>query len=176
MKVRMSPGRAGMATKPTVKLETSHGEDYLQSCNTLKLTMENGQQVSFDLRAELAIPASQLALFEAARTAHERYAFWGYQCERALARVRALEIKLSMIEAGYNLSFRKMIREEEAYMVTEGAVRAHVDGQTEVRVARARLNEARRVYGVIRTMKEAMNHRCFALSHMIERVKEIESE
>ena len=157
-------------------LATPRSEDLLPSLSNITVTLENGQQVSFSIAKELALPDDPDGLLYAAQHAHDRYAFWAYQTERALKKLRAEELKCEDVEGSYGMHYRKWLLDQPEYNQTEGAVKNCLDMNNEVKHARAKANAARYTYGVLRSMRDSMYHRCFTVNRLIGRYVDMDSE
>lgn len=157
----------------SVQKKRQRSESLLKGIAALKVKLESGQEVELSLSAELAIPDGPDELVNAARHGAERYAFWAYQYERALGRLRAEESKLVTVEGTWGQIWRKNIMENTEWDVTEKAVEEGKGIQPEVRDARITVNAVRKEAGILRAVKDAMNHRCFALDRLVARQAEV---
>ena len=146
-----------VAKKKKRKKVAVSGASCLADLRDIKVKLENGEEVWLNLAAELYIPDDVDELIEATTRAPARYAFWAYQTERALRRVRELERKLIDKEGHANLFYRKYY-DGRAEDFTEDMIRSSVDISSEVKVLRRRLNTARYDYGIFRSMRDSMDH------------------
>jgi hypothetical protein len=153
---------------------TGSSEDLLKKLGPITIELENHQKVALSAASELRIPDGPNAILAAQRTAPARYAFWAYQAEIQNGRVRALQRKLEMKEGQGDLTFRKYICMECEWDVTEGGVKALKDVDATIGGLRVALNRARKEYGILRAMKEALNHRCFALDRLVARMSDVQ--
>lgn len=157
-------------------LATPRSEDLLPSLSHITVILENGHQHSFSIAKELALPDDPDELLKAAQHAHERYAFWAYQTERALKKLRAEELKCDDTEGSHGMHYRKWLLDQPEYNQTEGAVKNCLDMNTVVKTARAKANSARYTYGVFRAMRDAMHQRCFIVTRLVGRYVDMDSE
>lgn len=149
-------------------------EDLLKKLGSIKVHLENGQVVALSVSKELLIPDDPVKLIKAQKQASARYAFWAYQAEIQMGRVRAMQRKLEMKEGQGDVTFRKYIYLECEWEVTEAGVNALKDVDATIGSLRVDLNKARKEYGILRAMKEAHNHRCFALDRLIARMADVQ--
>ncbi len=91
-----------------------------------------------------------------------------------MGRVRALQHQLEKKEAQGDVTFRKYIVMECEWDVTEAGVSALKDMDATIGGMRVALNRARKEYGILRAMKEAHNHRCFALDRLVARMSDVQ--
>ena len=146
----------------------SHGEDYLQHLEAIKITLENGQTVTFRRDRELRIPDDPTLLVRAARNAPSRLEFWAYQAERALREVRRLEIRERQVLGELALTYRQYFKDEtEETFITDTMVRERVDYDDTATSARANLNKARHQYNLLRWFRDAQEHRCFVIRRLV---------
>lgn len=150
------------------------GEDLLKKIGSVKVKLENGQVVSLSVSKALYIPDGPVQIINAQKKAAARYAFWAYQAEIQMGRVRALQRQLEMKEAQGDVTFRTYIINECQWDVTEAAVSALKDMDATIGGMRVALNKARKEYGILRAMKEALNHRCFALDRLVARMSDVQ--
>lgn len=150
------------------------GEDLLKKLGPITIELENHQTVMLKAASELHIPDDPGALIEAEKRAAARYAFWAYQTEVQMGRVRALQRKLEMKEGQGDTTFRTYIMEFCKWDVTETAVSGLKDIDPTIGTLRVALNRARKEYGILRVMKEALNHRCFALGRLVARMSDVQ--
>jgi hypothetical protein len=149
------------------------GEMCLRDIPSISIKLENGQVVTLKPSRELRIPDDPVKLLQEAAKASARYAFWAYQEEMQLGRVRTSERHLAFVEGGYDQPVRDQLHEQTPGGITESAVKAVKDTHNEVCSARAKLDEDRRQYGILRVMRKALDHRCFALDRLVARMAEV---
>jgi len=156
------------------KATAKHGEDYLSDLQSIKLTLDNGKKVELDWKEEVWIPDDPVGVLREAKRATSRYAFWAYQAERALQRVRKLEMDEAAMSGEKDYAYRLMFNNQEklsdnafGLQPTETLIKGHVANDTDVKTARVKLNGARRDYGVLRAVAEAMRQRCFILNQLV---------
>ena len=145
-----------------------HGEDLLGELEAIRIRLENGQEYQFNRKEELSAPDGRLETLRAAREAPGRYAFWSYQTDRALNAVRRLEVDLSRLEGETYLVYRKFFKEDtdEDY-VSDHMIRSRVAMDKTVLTAKVKLNRARKQYNLLRSMRVALEHRCYFLRRLI---------
>jgi hypothetical protein len=146
----------------------------LKGLGSIKVKLENGQIVALSVAKELRIPDGPTAIIEEEKKAAARYAFWAYQTEIQMGRVRALQRQLEMKEGQGDITYRKYITLECEWDPTEASVSAYKDVDPTIGGMRAALNRARKEYGILRAMKEAQNHRCFALGRLVARMSDVQ--
>lgn len=146
--------------KPAASSEVLRGEEALPDVESLTLTLEDGRKATFHIADELAIPADPDALRIEATRAPARYAFWSYQTERALSAVRKQEKRLAETEAEAHLLWTTYYRDHTAETyISNDTVRSHVAKESDVMSARIRLNSLRREYGMLRAVRDSLDHR-----------------
>ncbi len=168
-----------MARKPTKKGPAKgratpvYGEDLLPEIESVTIKLENGSVVTFNMEDELCVPDGPIALEVAARRSPSRYAFWAYQTERALAEVRKQEIKLAHVTGEEWLVHKEYYRTEtdDRYIAKE-TLQAHVDISTKVRSEQVRLDGLRKQYGILRSLRDALERRDFTLRKLLDRKTE----
>lgn len=145
-----------------------HGEDLIGELEAIRIKLENGQEHVFNRKEELSTPDGRLETLRAAREAPGRYAFWAYQADRALNAVRRLEIDLSRIEGETYLVHRKFLQDhtDEDY-ISDHMIRSHAAIDQKVTTAKIKLNRARKQYNLLRSMRIALEHRCYFLRRLI---------
>jgi len=160
------------------RLPAKHGEHYLASTAAIKITLENGTVATFNLRAELRIPDDPDEMIEEFTNAPERIAFWAYQAEQQLAKVRECERKLAEVEGKAFLTFRTYLEDEAGstqnggMRISDHHVRACLDIDDPVAAARKNLNSERRQYGVLRETSDALRNRLWVLKRLVSRERE----
>jgi hypothetical protein len=149
------------------------GDDLPRSENllpeTITVILENKSAVAMNVAAELSIPDDPDGMVKAALHAHERYAFWAYQCARASAKANAAELKHKRVWSEYHLGYRSTLRSDSDFMPTEAEFRAHTDLDQHVQSSLAGWNNSKRVHEILKVMKEAMHHRCFVVTRLVDR-------
>jgi len=133
--------------------------DALASIEKLRVRLENGEEVTLDVANELEIPTDPYELVAAGRRAPAQLAFWGYQTERALDRLRKAEAKLAEKEGRYYLTYRNWYETEECVEPTEAMLRARLEQDSTVRSFRIALRARKQEYGALRAVKDAVHHR-----------------
>ena len=150
-----------------VKKKRKHGEDYLETIAAINIRLEGGEDVEFDLAEELHVPTDPDLVLAELRAIPARLAFWAYQTERALGVVRNVEHELGKVESENDLIFRKWYDEETDETYTEAMIRARVSLDEKVKHLRVKLNGARKNYGILRSARDAMEHRSFVLRRIV---------
>lgn len=142
-------------------------EDYLDQIEAITIRLESGEKVTLKVRSEVRIPTDPIRMREAAIKAPAKLAFWAYQTELALSRVRKAELELARVEGREYQVFRAYYNEEGVF-VTEPLLKASVDQSPKVRAARLALNGRRREYGALRAVRDAVEHRTWTLRTLLQ--------
>jgi hypothetical protein len=140
-----------------------NGETFLGELKSIEIKLESGKIVTFDIASELAIPRDPDEMREAAMNAHSRLAFWAYQEQRALQIVRQQEKTLDEVEAHAHLIWRKYYDDLSTEFATNDMIKSRLALEPTVQSARIRLQSFKHQYGVIRALKESLEHRCHLL-------------
>lgn len=133
--------------------------DVLSDVEALQVKLESGEVVSFDMREELEIPTDPEELWEAGRTAPAQLAFWGYQTERALERLRKAEDRFDSEEGKEYLVYRHWYEHDECVEPTEAMIRARLGQDARIRPFRIAMRARKKEYGAVRAVRDAVNHR-----------------
>lgn len=149
-----------------------HGEDYLDQVEDIRIKLENGTEVVLQPREELRVPTGPDEIRDECREGPSRLAFWAYQENRALSKVRTIERELAKLEGQTNLVYRKFLT-DEGEPVTESIIRSRVDIETEVETKRIQLNAAQTNYGFIRATRDALEHRMYVLRKLVANDAEV---
>lgn len=131
--------------------------------------MENGEQVTTSIAAELEIPDGPREREREAARAPARFAFWAYQTERALAALRLAERRVEEAEAVEYQMARSWIAEHTTVEVpTEANVRTRMllVQSGPLKTLKDSLAEAQVRYGVLRALRDASEHRSHALRRL----------
>lgn len=151
--------------------EVIHGEDALPDIESVDIKLANGRTVTFEVHRELHVPTDPDKIVEASSKSPARYAFWAAQAERALAHVRRLEFRFAQAEAVVDLrvreSYRQGLMKDTEDWYTERKVTSIVVKEPEVKSAQTKLNEAKYRYGVLRSIRNAVEHRGFVLRTLV---------
>lgn len=147
------------------KSKPNRGEDFLSGLDSLTMTLENNQTVTFDVANEVAIPESFDAIYRAAINASAKYAFWAYQTERSLARVRLAEIELSQLEGEVYSTVRQAVAGKQ--FVESKVIQSVVDTNDDVIASRKALNDLRFTYGTLRSVRDAIANRTQLLNTLV---------
>jgi hypothetical protein len=147
----------------------AHGEDWLDRLETLTIRLENGDEATFHIRAEVEIAhdAGVVALRRLEERSPGRLAFWSYQVARQRRAVHTAHRRLGEVEAEFDLVARKYVAEHTDLQSTERAVRSHADLQPEVKRARLAFDEASYVLEVLEAVREAVRTRSFVLGRLL---------
>lgn len=141
----------------------------LSDIRALRVRLENGERVEFDLSRELAVPTDPDELLQEARKAPAQVAFWSYQAERGLERVRKAESLLARKEAHQYLVYRRWYETEECVDPTEAMLRARLDQDWELRKFRVALRARRKEYGDLRAARDAVDLRARMMRTLLGR-------
>lgn len=141
--------------------------DYLSDVAAVRVRLESGEKVEFDLESELNIPTDPHHLAKAARKAPAQVAFWNYQTERALAKLRGAEAKLEYQEGRQLLIWREWYLEEECETPPQGTLKARLDSDLICRPFRVALRARKTEYGIIRSVRDAVDHRARMIRMLI---------
>lgn len=163
-------GRLGSAKR--------YGDDFLSDVAEVVIRLENGKQAKFDVGREVEIPKDEDALREAARRLPAQYAFWAYQTERALQAVRTLERELQANEGDKFFGWRLRLHKDEVIdlpieRITDKVLQAAVALDEDLKPQRVTLDEARYQYGVLRSIRDAVEHKRFVIPLLLNRSKAI---
>lgn len=147
-----------------------HGEDFLDGVEAVSILLENGKVATLRIKDELLIPDDPVALLREAKQAPARLAFWSYQAERALSQLRTFERQCASAAGHeYHLQRTFIVEHTDAEMPTEGNIRARMDNSPELNVQKERVETAQRRYGVLRAVRDALEHRSHLLRKLISR-------
>jgi hypothetical protein len=141
--------------------------DTLSGVAALQVRLENGEMVTFDMRELLEIPTDFDELLEAGRRAPAQCAFWNYQTERYLDRLRRAEAKLDEEEAKQYLVYRHWYEVEECVEPTEAMVRARLSQDSKIRSFRIALRARKKEYGAVRAVRDSVNSRVHMVRTLI---------
>lgn len=148
-------------------LRPRHGEDHLQDVEAITLVLDNGERTTLKIADELAVPDDPVELMREAKRAPARMAFWAYQMERALATLRAKERSFAKCEGMEYMIARTYIQDHtEVEIATEGNIRSRVSQSPTWNAEKEEVERAQRSYGVLRAVREALEHR----SHLLRRL------
>ena len=139
----------------------------LNDVEALQIRLENGETVHFDMREVLEIPTDIEELMEAGRRAPASSAFWNYQTERSLDRLRKAEAKLEEEEGKAYLLYRLWYEKEECVEPTEAMVRARISQDSKIRSFRIALRARKKEYGTVRSVRDAVSSRVHMVRTLI---------
>ena len=145
--------------------------DVLSDIAALRVALESGEVVELDLAKELEIPRDPAALAKAARRAPAQVAFWNYQTERALDKVRGAETKLAEEEGKHHIYWKAWYEQEENETPPQGTLRARLDCDLELRRFRVALRARRKEYGRLRAVRDAVDHRAWTVRTLIGQIE-----
>lgn len=163
-------GPSRSTAKPTPHTpKRVHGEDWLDRLETLTLRMENGDEATFHIAAEVAVPsdATGAALRRLEQGSPGRLAFWSYQVARQRRTVNKAKRRLGEAEAEWDIRCRKWVADHTDFVATERSIRSHADLQPEVKNARLEFDEATYVLEVLEAVREAVRTRSFVLGRLL---------
>jgi hypothetical protein len=146
------------------------GEDHLSDLEAISVNLENGESISFELDAELAIPIDPAKIQDEAERAPARTAFWSYQTERCLHKLKTAERELEVLEGEKYVAVRDHLMTHPDWKVpkpTEAMIRSVLSQQESVGDLREKITALRESFGILRGIKEACEHRCFLLRKLI---------
>lgn len=141
------------------RVKLRRAADVLSDVEALQVKLESGEVVSFDLREMLEIPTDPEELWDAGRKAPAQCAFWGYQTERALERLRKAEQRYESEEGRQYLVYRHWYETEQCVEPTEAMIRARLSQDAKIRPFRIALRTRKKEYGAVRAVRDAVNHR-----------------
>jgi len=156
-----------MAKKVRRKKRIEHGENHLAGIEAIKVVLEDGRTVKARMADELAISDDPDILRKQARTAPARLAFWSYQTERALHALRVGERVVATQEGEAYVLQRRYIDEHTTDVPTEANIRARLDILPELNSEKERLDRLRRQYAVLRSLRDALDHRARILQRLL---------
>jgi len=140
----------------------------LRELAAIEVRLENGSKVAFRMETELLFPTDPDAVREAATKGPAQLAFWAYQAERALHAVRVQELKTKKVESEWYIRYRKYRNEQTDDFPTEAQLRADLDLDDEVLAARTKLHTTKQQYGLIKAMRDSVEHRIYLLRRLTE--------
>lgn len=162
----MPARRKSQITKAVV---LRNAADTLSDVSALQVRLENGETVCFDMRDVLEIPTDPEELWEAGRRAPAECAFWNYQTERALERLRKAEERYDQVEGRQYLVYRHWYEHDECVEPTEAMIRARLNQDSKIRSFRIALRARKKEYGAVRAVRDAVNHRVSMVRTLIGR-------
>ena len=141
------------------------GSVHLAEVSGVAITLENGRTVTLKPADELSVSADPLELREEALRAPAQLAFWAYQTERASTQVRQTERDLAHREGFASLTYRQWYNDQKA-TYTEDMIRSRVSIDAEVDKLRNQLLTHKQLYGVLRAMRDSVEHRAYVLRRL----------
>jgi hypothetical protein len=161
---KLKPKKGPSKGKPTPR----HGEDFLSGLEAVTIKLENGTVVTINVEDELCVPEGTIALEHEARLSPSRFAFWAYQAERVLGKLRAEEVKLAHQTGEVWLTHKEYYRTEtDDRFIAKETLQAHVDISTDVRSIQIKVDKLRKQYGILRAIRDAVEHRDFVIRRLL---------
>lgn len=151
----------------TFRNDHLYAEDHLAGFEAVTVLLENGEEACLNVAREVRIPSDPDKMIEAARRAPARLAFWAYQSERAFTSLRKAEREANRVE-GYTYQVYRRMYENEGETPTEGMIRAALDQDPKVRKVRIAVSSRKSEYGVLRSMRDVMEHRAWMLRALLQ--------
>lgn len=140
----------------------------LAGLQAIKIKMENGEEKTFNADLLLRVPDEPIALQVAARLAPADLAFWKYQVARAQSAFRTAEIKQLCFEGEKNANYRLVwMKEAPNGYVAEATIKSLVDCDVEVVSGRHHVEHLRRGYEIVRSVRDALEHRLFVVRKLL---------
>ena len=155
-------------TKPRrrAKPDYRHGEQVLADLESVTIILENGRRQRFRIDAELSVSDDPVELHAQALTAHARYAFWSYQADRALQRLREAEAAHAKIEGETRYAYARTLKDEDRY-TSHSTVEGLVSSDPKVETSKKHLNDVRGDWSILRTVAGALDHRAHLLRRLL---------
>lgn len=162
--------------RTTVKNSTrGDSADLLADLQEIKLKLESGKSVRLNIAKEVSIPESDTHRHRELMKAPARLAFWSYQRDRSLRKVREQENELAKITAEASMSVRLMLDsghwepalEHDYSSKTYGLLDRMTDQQEPVVNARQELVRLRYEHDVLNSITRAVEQKCFALRRLL---------
>lgn len=147
-----------------------HGEDALSDVSDLTLIMDNGTEYAFNIESEIGIADDMDAILKDHRNGAARQAFWSAMAERSLLAVKTQEVNLAQMEGDATKAIRKVLESRQEEWVAESSVQAGISRDRDITTQRRVLNDLRYQYGLIRSVKEAVDRRNVVLNRIVETV------
>jgi hypothetical protein len=167
-KPKPSPAAGHSANVLTDAPERMTTADLLREIPALEIRLENGRKCAFSMAEELKFPTDPDDLRQAAIQAPSQLAFWNYQLERSLHALRVQGGQTKKVESEWYIRYRKFRNEKTDGFTTEAQLRADLDLDNDVMVARSRLHATKLQHGLCRAMRDSVEHRVYLLRRLIE--------
>jgi len=143
-------------------------ESRMHMVESLSIKFSNGEKIKFSFAEETVIPRDPSAQIDACLKAPAQVAFWSAQETRALHEVRKQEERVKKTEAGWYMGYRRFHMDETDDFPTERMLRSNIDLNDDVQKERTRLTTLQKQYGMMRAMRQAVEHRCYVLRRLID--------
>ena len=157
--------------KPPIPQPKRHSEDYLARLRRIEIRLPDNSAVFLSVQDEIGLQEDRL--HQEAETAPSRYAFWAtieQQAKRDMEEAKRLYDE----ELAYaSIDRRQKIKLKQAY-VSEKEVSDWAERYETVELARKTLDERTYQHGIVKAMKDAMNHRCMTINALLRRSKDDE--
>lgn len=146
--------------------------DFLGSLRSMQMTLDNGKQVTLDVAAELEPPTGVADAQEKAVRCSQRLAFWAYQYERVLARLRVAEANHERLVGMTAIRARNLLERGDSdadfatRFIGDFSVKARVDADKEVHKSKLALVDLRLQLGMLRAVRDAVSNHAFALRRL----------
>lgn len=150
--------------KPTYR----HGEHVLAEVESITIVLENGRKQSFKIDRELEVSDDPAEMHEQALTAHARYAFWSYQADRALERLREAEADHARLEGTKRYGYVRTLKEQDQF-TSNTTIEGLLQTDPKIESSRKRLNALRADWTILKTVAGALDHRAHLLRRLLAR-------
>lgn len=143
-----------------------HGEDVLCDVESIVIVLETGKKQRFNMADELAVSDDVDELYRQASTAHSRYAFWAYQADVALTRLRVAEAEHATYCGKARYGYGRQLKEEDQF-TSALTIEGTVDSDPLVIKQKQDLIELRSQWTILRSVADALDHRTHLLRRLI---------
>ena len=154
--------------KKAARRKMLHGEDVLCDIESIVVILENGKKQRFKIERELAVSDDPEVIHQQAMTAHARYAFWSYQAERSLSRLRLAEVEHAARLGHMRYGYSKHLKEEDRY-TSSATIEGMLAQDPDVEAEKKRLIQLREDWTILRAVADALEHRTHLLRRLIAR-------
>ena len=155
-----------MKNRRRARPKTVHGEDVLCDVESVTITLESGRKQKFNIADELAVSDDVDELYRQATSAHSRYAFWAYQADRALTRLRVAEVEHATYCGEARYGFGKLLKDQDQF-TSALTIEGTVDADPKVISQKNGLIELRSDWTILRSVADALDHRTHLLRRLI---------
>lgn len=139
------------------------GEQFLDNIEEFTLTLEDGTVLRVDIQRELQTPDDPIHVRYALMRAPARFAFWAYQYERAQALAKKAEQELVQEEAIVWHVYKQQFDAALGRNYYHNIIQRRVDADEGVLDKRRHLVETQKHAGLLRALRDAVQHRIFVL-------------